>query len=504
LRADTLADSVVILLVWTAVQRVIGFFRAVLFCRWLEPAALGQWDMAFGFLNLAAPLSVLAMAGSFGRYVEHYRGQGQLRTLLARTATAMGLLACLSAIVIASLPRWFSELIFGTPNEIALVWLLAANLPVLVAFHYFINLFNALRKVRLTTALLVVNSLAFATVGIVLVLCWRPTAESAVVAFGAASAICAAGGVWWLVRRWRLLPADGPAPSHRQMWSKVMPFAASVWITSLLANLFELSDRYMIIHYLPATAEEALAQVGNYHTSRVLPLLLVSVAALLSPLITPHLSHDWEAGRRARVSMRLNLYLKLWALGMSAGAVAVLLAAPLLFGLVFQGKFSGGLAVLPGTLTYCVWLGASMVAQNYLWCAEKARLASLALLAGLCVSVGLSLLLLPSIGLLGAVTAASVAHLVALGLVLAFSRSLGFRTNLGTWIVLAVPILFWLGPWVITVVLIGIGAQAVTTNRIFSTEEKSHLLQAWHRYRERLRQLTAKLKPKTEDLRPKT
>ncbi len=103
------------------------------------------------------------------------------------------------------------------------------------------------------------------------------------------------------------------------MWSKVMPFAVSVWVTSLLANLFELANRTMIVHYLPGTAEEAMALVGNYHASRVLPLLVVSVAALLSPMITPHLSHDWESGRRARVSMRLRLYLKLWALGTSAG-----------------------------------------------------------------------------------------------------------------------------------------------------------------------------------------
>ena len=495
-RADTLADSVVILLVWTVVQRAIGFVRAVLFCRWMDPAVLGQWDMAFGFLMLAAPVSVLALSSSLGRYVEHYWQRRQVRVLLVRTAAATGLLACASALAIASAPRWFSRLIFNAPDQAGLVWLVAGTLPALVAFHYFVNLLSALRNVRLLTALQALNSLAFAAMGIVLVLWWDATAQSAIVAFAAANAICAACGVAWLAGRWRVLPADGPPPPHREMWSRLVPFAASVWMASLLANLFDLADRYVIVHYLPGTPEEALAQAGNYHTSRVLPLLLVSIAGLLSPMITPHLSRDWEEGRRERVSMRLNLYLKLLGLGMSAGAVAVLLAAPLLFGVVFQGKFSGGLAVLPGTLTYCVWFGMAMVAQNYLWCAEKARLGSLALAVGLSLKVGLSLWLVPEMGLLGAVVAAGAAHLAALVLILQFSRPLGLRTDLGTWIVLAVPALFWLGPWASAVVLIGLFAETIATDRILSAEEKAHLLHAWFLYRASFQRFRAALNRK--------
>ena len=66
LRTDTLTDSVLVLLALTAVQRLVGFLRAVLFCRWLDPQQLGLWDMAFSFLLLAAPLSAFAIPGWFG------------------------------------------------------------------------------------------------------------------------------------------------------------------------------------------------------------------------------------------------------------------------------------------------------------------------------------------------------------------------------------------------------------------------------------------------------
>src|SRR5262245_59518436 len=89
-RGDPVADSVIMLLAMTVLQRSIGFVRAVLFCRWLTPSELGQWDMAWGFIELAAPLAMLGLPGSFGRFVEHYRRQGQLRTFLRRTSLAAG------------------------------------------------------------------------------------------------------------------------------------------------------------------------------------------------------------------------------------------------------------------------------------------------------------------------------------------------------------------------------------------------------------------------------
>src|SRR5690349_10543622 len=82
LRHETLAQSVVALLVLAVLQRGIGFVRGVLVCRWLSPDELGQWDLAFSFLTLAAPLAVLGLPGSFGRYVEHFRQRGMLGTLV--------------------------------------------------------------------------------------------------------------------------------------------------------------------------------------------------------------------------------------------------------------------------------------------------------------------------------------------------------------------------------------------------------------------------------------
>ena len=116
-KTDTLADSVLILLALNVVQRLVGFARAVLFGRWLSAEQLGLWDMAFSFLVLAAPLSVLAIPGVFGRYVEHYRQRGQLRVFLRRTILACGGLAIVAVVVVMTTRRWLSVVVFGSEDQ---------------------------------------------------------------------------------------------------------------------------------------------------------------------------------------------------------------------------------------------------------------------------------------------------------------------------------------------------------------------------------------------------
>jgi O-antigen/teichoic acid export membrane protein len=414
LRTDSLVDSVLLLLALTVVQRVIGFLRAILFCRLLSAEQLGEWDISFSFLMLAAPLSVLAMSGSFGRYVEYYRQQGQFRTLLRRTAFWVGLLAVVAWAVLILARGTFSTLIYGTAVNAPVVILLAGSLVSVIGFHYMVDLFTGLRNARVLSGLQLLNGLAFAGFSLMLLASGSRTGGSMVIAYGAACLVSVLVALWPLRTAWQACPHRGESLPSRALWAKLVPFAAWMWVGSFLANLFDVVDRYMIIHCPAFTADEALSQVGNYHSSRVVPLLLVSIAGLVSTIVTPHLSHLWEQGRRREVAAQLRLLLKLMAFLLTAGGTAVLITAPLIFGFAFQNKFVLGQSVLPWTLTYCTWFGLQGVAQNWLWCNEKNRLASVAMLAGLATNVGLNLLLLPRLGLHGAVLATAVGNVVVL------------------------------------------------------------------------------------------
>jgi len=489
-RADSLAASVVILLIMTLAQRLLGFGRGVMFCRWLQPEELGQWDIAFAFLNLGAPLAVLGLPGSFGRYVEYFRHHGQFRTFLRRAMIVCVTTSIVAAVVMVYYRDWFAELIFDSVDKRAIIPWLAACLMVVAMHNCLTALFIAVRRYRIVTAIQFFQSLGFAVISLGLLAVWPVGATSCVIGYGAATALSAVGTFGCVRRLTDAEPADSAPIGQRAFWAKLVPFAAWMWVTNLLANLFEVIDRYMIVHHSGLEVTEAWRQVGYYHSSRIVPLLFVAVAGLLGSMITPHLSLDWHLGRHEAVVRQLNKVLKLLLLTLFTASIGVLFVAPVLFTVAFENKFEGGLIVLPWTLAYCAWFGTIAVAQNYLWCAERPGLNSLALLAGVLLNIGFNLLLLPRYGLEGAVWATSLANLVSLVLIYLFSRRQGMRIDRGTWLLTLAPLALGCGIAASLIVLAALLCATATTSHVLTSREKRQVVTSlrgvWQRIRNSL------------------
>lgn len=495
IRPDTLAASVVVMLSMTLVQRCVGFVRSLLFCRWLSAGELGQWDLIFSFIELAAPIAVLSLPAAFARYVEHYRVRGQLRTFLGRMGLAVLLLVTLSTTAAFTLGQQpIMRLLEIQPSHVRLVRLLLLALPAVILYYAVGELFSALRMYRVVSMLNFAQSLLFATLGVLLVLGWHAGADAAVLSYGAASVLCTAPLLYWLLRMWRRLPQAAVPLPQTQFWAKLLPFVGAVWISNWVGNVFMMIDRYMILHFSRLDPPDALAIVGQYHSARVVPILLISVASLLSTMVVPFLSHDWENGRRDLVALRVNSLVKWIGLGLMGLAVAVLAVAPVLFGQVFAGKFAAGLSVLPFTLACAVWLCMFNGVKTYLWCAEQVWLVSMAFVAGIAANVGLNLVLLPRYPLGGAVAAATCGTLVAVLAAMAFVQRQGMRVGLGTWIVATLPAALWLGPWPAAAILAAVLALAGGSGLVFTVSEKDdfrkalrahwhHLLRRWVRLR---------------------
>ena len=182
----------------------------------------------------------------------------------------------------------------------------------------------------------------------------------------------------------------------------------------------------------------------------------------------PYLSHDWERGERRLVSDRLNLMLKLTAIGMLAASVLILLGAPLLFHVAFEGKYDEGLAVLPWTLTYCVWYAILIIAQNYLWCAEKTKLGSLPLGIGLAANIAAQPGAAADLGTHGAVFATTLSTGLALGLLYWLNRREGMELHSGLlWLSFA-PIALGGGAWLGAAVLVAILIAAPFSRTLFN------------------------------------
>jgi polysaccharide transporter, PST family len=342
-----------------------------------------------------------------------------------------------------------------------------------------------LRMQRIASGMEFVQSVAFATIGVALVAAWDNRAASVVAAYGIGCLLALAMSSVWLWHSWCEIPSAAQPTSHKMFWSKLIPFVGWVWVSNWLVNSFMFVDRYMVVHFSRMSNEAATALVGQYHSSRLVPMLLVSVTSVLSSIMIPFLSRDWEIGRMDRLSSRLNLLIKLTAVGLTSTAALVLAGAPLLFGVLLKGKFDVGLEMLPWTLMYFAWFGVMCIARVYLWCAEKVWLVSIAYLGGLVLNIGLNLVLVPPLGLLGAVLGTCAANFVALALVLGVSTVNGLRLDRATWLVSLLPVTLVLGLWG---ALLGTAAAIVVslkTELLFTEEDRRELISIARRYQEK-------------------
>lgn len=495
LRPDTLAASVAILLVANIVQRSVGFGRGVFFCRWLTPDELGTWDMAYSFLLLAAPVVVLGLPGTFGRYLERFRQRGQLRTFLRRAVIWTTLLTFAAVALLVLAAPQFSDIIFGRSDHASMVVLLAASLAAVILHHFLESLFAALRKFSIVSTMQFCQSLAFAAISLGLLWWWRLAAESVVVGYGAA---CLLSVVITLLWKGRALVAevepDGGV-AHREFWPPLVRFAVWVWITNLLCHLFAVVDRYMLVHWSGLENADALAMVGHYHASRIIPLLFLCVADLLAGVVMPYLSHDWEAGARQRVSDRLNLILKFAAIASFAGGVVILLISPLLFHVAFGTRYDEGLSVMPWTMAACIWYGLLLVAQNYIWCAERAKLSTVPLAIGLVANIAINLVLIPAWGLLGAVVSTAFATGLALAVLYVINGRAGMQIQAGlVWLSL-LPVAICGGAWCGAVALVVLTC-AIPFSRTLVSQQERELITSFGQ--EFLARLAAYRSPRVE------
>jgi polysaccharide transporter, PST family len=171
---------------------------------------------------------------------------------------------------------------------------------------------------------------------------------------------------------------------------------------------------------------------------------------------------------------------------MLIGGVAVLWAAPILFHIAFEGRYDDGLAVLPWTLTYCVWYSLLLVAQNYIWCAEKTRLSAIPLATGLAINIALNAALIPTWGLWGAVVSTTAATGSATAVLYWINHRAGMRLELGMMLLSLAPVALCGGPWCGTALVLLLAAALPFSKSLLSQDERRALGEIRQSLRSRL------------------
>tara|TARA_R110002049_G_scaffold72490_1_gene187025 strand:+ start:143442 stop:144977 length:1536 start_codon:yes stop_codon:yes gene_type:complete len=445
--ADSLAVGMLVMLVMTVIQRAVGFFRGIWICRLLDDTDVGQWAMAIGFIMLMTPVMMFGIPGSLPRYVERYRLLGHLPSFIRK----MGLVTacCMSVFLVCAwaFPGWLGWFIFLEPQNVSLVYSVGVAVVSIAAFYFVNELVSSLRQVRIVSLMQFVQSLAF-TAFAVAALYAGLGLIGVVLSYAAATLIAILPGAYVLFRGWGGLPKSGETFCVPSMWRNILPYAGALWAMNLIGNVFELSDRYMILHLSPGGELVGQSSVGQYHSGRMLPVLLMSLATLIGGVLMPYLSADWENGLKQAVRDRMRRVLLAVSACFTLGAAFALLVAPWMFDTLLENRYSDGLAMMPIVFVFCIWASLVTLGENYLLVAERGKWVAVCLCFGLAANLGLNALLLPIWGLHGAVIATLCAHgTVMIGLWFAMSRT-EFAWDRTVLYITLLPATLLMGPWV--------------------------------------------------------
>lgn len=399
---ETFLSSVVLLLGMTIAQKLIGFIRTIVVCRLLSPEEMGLWSMVQTTIATVSPILLLSIPACFGRYFEYYRGRHQLQAFLRQATALCAMLLATGVLLLILFREPVAQLTLGSR---ALSWMIVYASVALIPFAVFCFLtetLTALRYSRLTTFGHFINGVTLAVVSIGLLFTVQKTAQVMLLAFGSAHLIA----LLWLLPR--LGPVVSSVPNDRQRlsfaatWKGLVPIILLFWFNDFMTNMFNLSDRFMLVNLIPGTTEEVMRQIGHYESGHIIPVLFAAVTILIAKTLMPYLAQAWEKGDRVAVGLQTNLSLKLVnALTILAGLCFLPLSG-FVFNTIFQGKYDGGSTVLPYVVYFYVGSGFTALIMNYFWCAHRAPWAVLALVLGVAINVSINAMLVPDMGIVGA------------------------------------------------------------------------------------------------------
>lgn len=449
---DALATGILFAVVVTLVQRLVGFMRGILFCRYLSESELGQWSLVWTALMLLAPFAVLGLPGSFGRYIEHYRRRSQLKSYLLRIALVSIVTTTGMVSLLVLFRETASNILFRSPENADLIMALAFTMAFAMVLNFCTSLMEAFRQARIVTWMRFSAGISFAVFALGSVILFDGGPIAVTLGFAGSCVVGLLPAVWFLTRNRHVIERGNEPLPRSKMWARVAPYAAWLWMVNILSNMYESADRFMLMRLAGDSAEQAQAFVGQYHSALVLPLLLVSITTVICGLILPHASAAWESNRRDDSTGIIRLGFKFVGIGFTFFAALLMLLAPPVFEHVLLGRYAEGLGVLPIVLTYCVWYSLVLVAHEYLWCIEKGKVAVLAFAIGVGANLVLNALLIPKFGLSGAVTATTVANLICLAATLILVSRYGWKLDRGMILVALLPVSLLAG-WKLAILL---------------------------------------------------
>jgi len=480
LKVGSMTESLGVYVPAMGAQKAIGLGRTLLLAWLLHEAEYGLWGVAMMVFVLAGGLINLGTKHGLIRYVSAHESRGQIAAFyrLMRLRVSAVVLAALAIALAASGPLTrhviaSRSLAAGRYEQLLPVcWAALANAGAMALYHSTLAFAGGLRMYRLAALMELGFSVLFTVFGIAAA-GTAHTALAVLLAHLAAIMVTLAAGLCLLhagvaeVSRARPIDSRGLEGA----FARVVRFGLAAMVGVLLWTTvpyvgFQMANRQF--NKATVAAFALMMQLSQ-------PILFLATASWT--VIFSHVARRWEGGDRPGAQAMLETAYKAIALVTMTLTILLYAASPLWVRLL-PGKYHGGKDLLGGLLLLFQVIGQLSLVSMLARLREKPIIISLSAFSAGAAAALLVGRWMDHSGLPGAALASGVGAYLGGGVVAGAYFLLGrIRLGIGTWVVLACPILLVLPAWAAAAGWAAVLMLATATGLLFGPREKAQLLE---------------------------
>jgi O-antigen/teichoic acid export membrane protein len=383
----------------------IALLTEIIYARFLGPAARGLISLCLMSIGFAALIGGLGGEGSMVYWSSRSR-HGNSAWLPA--VLLWGVLGSAAAVAVWSCAYWRLNVVFLHGITPALAKLILACIPVAILFAYVMAFLAGIEEFRLRS----VSAFSRQAIGMIVCMTFLAIAGRTVQAalWGILCGLLVASGMTvWLVRRklfafWRLRNIeDQLAPTLR--------YGLRGFIGNLATFFTYRLDVFFVNYFLQP------AQVGFYALGVAISESLWQIPQAVASALFPRTARTQEINGSESTRFACFIFRQVFLITTLCGILIAAIspiAIPLIFGRAFRPSISVVLWILPGTIA----LSIGKVACADLAGRGKNGYSSVFALICFAVTIGLDWLLIPTLGIVGASIASSVAYFINTFLIL--------------------------------------------------------------------------------------
>jgi O-antigen/teichoic acid export membrane protein len=184
-----------------------------------------------------------------------------------------------------------------------------------------------------------------------------------------------------------------------------LKFSLPLAPTPVMKWISDSSDRYLVGFFL------GVATVGIYSAGYAIGNLIVLLTASLQFILYPALIRLYDEGRLENVRSYLSHALRLFLMVAIPAVFGLSILAEPLLRLVTNSEFTSGSVVVPFVAVSSLLAGVFQILINITYLVDKTRLNAYLLLASGAVNIAINLVLIPTIGMVGAAFATLISFI---------------------------------------------------------------------------------------------